>query len=206
MLARDRNAKTMAESERKMRKVVGDSSSGSSSVAGSFEYFECSRYIWWASRQESVTKSDRKFMTKRMALLYIAKRNSDALVTQATALEKSWQELTANARGPYAIEPNRPWDDEFLDLSEDILQEYGSNCCSAVNMLKPETGTVFSFTSRSIDVTDAGDLLAILDAPWAASSEAAEESRKAEDNRTKPLRVTQQSGPVRIMPNGAFAE
>ena len=36
-------------------------------TTGSFEYFECSRYIWWANRQESLTKSDHKFMTKRMA-------------------------------------------------------------------------------------------------------------------------------------------
>ena len=61
-----------------MRKLMGggdgSSSSGSGgATTGSFEYFECSRYIWWANRQESLTKSDRKFMTKRMALLYVAK-------------------------------------------------------------------------------------------------------------------------------------
>ena len=74
----------MAERERKMRKLMGggDGSSsggdGSGGIAttGSFEYFECSRYIWWANRQESLTKSDRKFMTKRMALLYVAKRSA----------------------------------------------------------------------------------------------------------------------------------
>eukprot|EP00320_Phaeocystis_rex_P014978 CAMPEP_0119081278 /NCGR_PEP_ID=MMETSP1178-20130426/116151_1 /TAXON_ID=33656 /ORGANISM="unid sp, Strain CCMP2000" /LENGTH=199 /DNA_ID=CAMNT_0007063953 /DNA_START=22 /DNA_END=621 /DNA_ORIENTATION=+ len=196
------------ERARKMRKLVGESGGSSSSIAttGSFEYFECARYIWWASRQESVTKSDRKFMTRRMALLYIAKRNSDALVTQAAALGKPWSEVTANARGPYAVEPNRPWDDGFLELSDGTLQEYGSNCSSVVNMLKPKTGTLFSFTSRSIDVTDAAGLLAILDMPWAPSSEAEEECRKAEENKMRPLPVTQTSGPIRIMPNGAFAE
>ena len=57
-----------------MRKLMGGgdgSSSGGSggsgiATTGSFEYFECSRYIWWANRQESLTKSDHKFMTKRM--------------------------------------------------------------------------------------------------------------------------------------------
>ena len=198
----------MTERERKIRKLVGDSGGGSSSIAntGSFEYFECSRYIWWASRQESVTKSDRKFMTRRMALLYVAKRNSDALSTQAAALGKQWSEVTASARGPYAVEPNRCWDDAFLELSEAVLQEYGSNCCSVVNMLKPKTGTVFSFVGRSIDVTDAAGLLDLLAAPCAASTEADEECSKAEINKTQPLPVTQKSGPVRIMPNGSFAE
>ena len=200
----------MTERERKIRKLVGEAG-GSNSIATTghieyFEYFECSRYIWWASRQESVTKSDRNFMDKRMALLYIAKRNSDALETQAAALGKAWPDVTANARGPYAVEPNRPWDDEFLELPEAVLQEYGSNCSSVVNMLKPKSGTVFSFTGRSIEVTDAGGLLDILAAPCAASSEAEEECRKAEENKTKPLPVTQKSGPIRIMPNGSFAE
>ena len=202
----------MAERERKMRKLMGggdgSSSSGSGGIAttGSFEYFECSRYIWWANRQESLTKSDRKFMTKRMALLYVAKQNSDALSTQAAALGKSWAEVTATARGPYAVEPNRCWDDAFLDLSDAVLQEYGSNCASVVNMLKPKKGTLFSFTSRSIDVTDAAELLELLAAPCVASTEADEECRKAEINKTQPLPVTQKSGPVRIMPNGSFAE
>ena len=58
----------MTERERKLRKLMGGGD-GSSGIAttGSFEYFECSRYIWWANRQESLTKSDHKFMTKRMA-------------------------------------------------------------------------------------------------------------------------------------------
>lgn len=199
----------MTERERKLRKLMGGGD-GSSGIAttGSFEYFECSRYIWWANRQESLTKSDHKFMTKRMALLYVAKRNSDALSTQAAALGKSWSEVTASARGPYAVEPNRCWDDAFFDLSEAVLQEYGSNCASVVNMLKPKKGTLFSFTSRSIDVTDAAELLDLLApcAACAASTEADEECRKAEINKTQPLPVTQKSGPVRIMPNGSFAE
>ena len=99
-----------------------------------------------------------------MALLYVAKRNSDALSTQAAALGKSWSEVTASARGPYAVEPNRCWDDAFFDLSEAVLQEYGSNCASVVNMLKPKKGTLFSFTSRSIDVTDAAELLDLVGA------------------------------------------
>ena len=76
----------MAERERKMRKLMGGGDGSSSgggggdgsgiATTGSFEYFECSRYIWWANRQESLTKSDRKFMTKRMALLYVAKRSA----------------------------------------------------------------------------------------------------------------------------------
>ena len=104
------------------------------------------------------------------------------------------------------MEPNRCWDDAFLDLSDAVLQEYGSNCASVVNMLKPKKGTLFSFTSRNIDVTSAAELLELLAAPCVASTEADEECRKAEINKTQPLPVTQKSGPVRIMPNGSFAE
>ena len=197
------------EHTRKMRRLVGPAwNDGSSSATlGSFEYYECSRYVWWNARQESLTKADRKFMSRRMALLYIAKRNSDELLSQAMALGKAWAEATSIARGPYAVEPNRPWDDEFLDLPDAVLEEYGSNCCSVVNMLKPKMGTVYSFNSKSIEVTGAAALSDILSAPWAASSEPEQESQRAEENRTKPVRSgTRISGPYRQMPNGAFAE
>lgn len=195
----------MTEHTRKMRKLMGEAwGDGSSSASlGSFDYYECHRYVWWNSRQESLTKSDRKFMSKRMALLYIAKRNSDEVLTQAEVAGKTWADLTSLARGPYAVEPNLPFDDSFLDLPDGVLQEYGANCCSVVNMLKPKMGALYTFTSKSIEVTDAADLEAILSAPWAASSEAQEEAQKAEDARTKPVRS---SGPFRLLPNGAFAE
>ena len=93
----------------KRQKLVGSSSRDASSL-GSFEYFECRRYVWWANRQESRTKLDRSFLERRMALLYLARRNSDELLMQASVLGKTFAELTSCRRGPYAIVPNRPWD------------------------------------------------------------------------------------------------
>ena len=105
------------------------------------EFFECSRYVWWSSRQGSVIKPDRKFVSRRLAMAYLAKRNSDELQAQGAALGKTWSELTANLRGPYAIEPNRPWDESFLELSDSVLEEYGANCGSASSVATPSSRT-----------------------------------------------------------------
>lgn len=167
------------------------------------EFFECSRYVWWSSRQESVTKPDRKFVSRRLAMAYLAKRNSDELQAQGAALGKSWSEITASLRGPYAIEPNRPWDESFLELSDKALEEYGANCGSAINMLKMPTGRLFTMISHPVETTDASELLPILAEPWAESNEAEEECRKAQAAKEK---VVRSSGGVRMLANGQFAE
>ena len=39
---------------------------------------EVSRYVWWDSHDGSIAHVDRTFRTRRMALLYCAKLNSDS--------------------------------------------------------------------------------------------------------------------------------
>jgi len=167
------------------------------------EFFECSRYVWWSSRQGSVIKPDRKFVSRRLAMAYLAKRNSDELQAQGAALGKAWSELTANLRGPYAIEPNRPWDESFLELSDSVLEEYGANCGSAINMLKMPTGRLFTMISHPVETTDVTELLPILAEPWAESNEADEECRKAQAAKAC---VVRNSGGMRMLANGQFAE
>ena len=168
------------------------------------EFHECSRYVWWSSRQESVTKPDRKFVSRRLAMAYLAKRNSDELQASGAALGKTWSELTANLRGPYVITPNRPFDESFLELSDKVLEDYGADCGSAINMLKMPTGRVFTMFSHPVETTDATELLPILAEPWADSNEADEECRKAQAAKQKV--VGKSPGGMRMLANGSFAE
>mmetsp|Transcript_18441 Transcript_18441/g.42301 ORF Transcript_18441/g.42301 Transcript_18441/m.42301 type:complete len:193 (-) Transcript_18441:442-1020(-) len=187
----------------KRQKLVGASSRNASSL-GSFEYFECRRYVWWDNRQESRTKSDRNFLERRMALLYLARRNSDELLTQAAVLGKTFAELSSCCRGPYAIVPDRPWDSGFYELSEAELLNYGTNCASAIHKLKPASGTVYSFVGHPVETTDLDELLALLDAPWSASTEPEEERRKAQEVREGANK--NRAGPWRRLADGQFAE
>lgn len=107
-------------------------------------------------------EEDRKFATKRMALLYVAKMNSDSVLAYMAESGKRWTDLCPSV-GPYAVTPNRPFSPErFLELSDDILEEYGSGVGNALNRHKAPEGTIYRYRAVSINVTDADELHQLL--------------------------------------------
>jgi len=66
----------------KIRKIVGCDQGG--------HMYECSRYVWWDKRAHCFTEQDRKFSSKRMALLYLAKMNSASLEDFLKETGKQW--------------------------------------------------------------------------------------------------------------------
>ena len=94
------------------------------------KFFECSRYTWWNHRQcQTSLLPDRKFSTRRLAALYVAKQNSDELSIAAREAGKTWEELVPSD-GVYAVRPHAPFRasavDDFLELSDDELELYGN--------------------------------------------------------------------------------
>lgn len=72
-----------------------------------------------------------------MALLYIAKRNSEELAAYARQANVAWQSLFAS-EGVHALEPNNQFEleDEFLSMSDDDLQEWSDCVCNAFSRFK----------------------------------------------------------------------
>lgn len=108
------------------------------------------------------TEPDRKFPTKRMALLYIAKMNSDSVEKYAGSLGKQWTDVCKDS-GRYAISPNRPFDaDEFLELSDDELEKYGQDVGILLHVHKAPEGILYKYTPVSLATMSVNDLAALL--------------------------------------------
>ena len=120
--------------------------------------FETSRYIWWNRRQGTCTEADRRFKTRRSALLYLAKRNSDSLVAFGGRCGQSFEALTAGI----GLAPSTPFNLTFLDLDDATLERYGAAVANAFNVHKAAEGTVFSLTVRNIETAGTDELLDIL--------------------------------------------
>merc|ERR1719174_2539042 len=114
--------------ESKRRKLVGgDKNDGC--------MYECSQFVWRNRREFMETLADNKFATKRMALLYVAKMNSKSVQKFAADSGKQWTDLCKDS-GKYAISPNTPFDDRFLDLSDDELEKYAADVGTILHVHK----------------------------------------------------------------------
>lgn len=103
-----------------------------------------------------------KFPTKRMALLYIAKMNSESVLKYIAESGKKWPDLCKSS-GVYAVSPNIPFDmDLFLELSDEQLDTYGAEVGNALNVHKAPQGTIFSCKPVSLTCVAAEELMDIL--------------------------------------------
>jgi len=126
------------------------------------EMYECSRYVWLKKRQEAWTEPDRKFADKRMALLYVAKMNSDSLRRFAATSGKQWSDLCSSS-GAYAVSPNAPFElERFLEFSDEDLQAYAKAVGNVLNVRKAPEGAIYSFKPVSLGTVGVDELLNIL--------------------------------------------
>lgn|ERR1719393_973348 len=139
--------------EAKRRKI-----SAASDADEKFMY-ECTRYVWKKKRQESHTELDRKFSTKRMALLYVAKMNCDSVLEYMQKAGKAWSEL----RGFEYLRPNKPFDiDSFLDMPDDALEDYGRDVGNTLNIHKAAEGTLYQMKAVSIDTVSVDEFVELM--------------------------------------------
>jgi len=96
-----------------------------------------------------------------MALLYVAKMNSDSFGTYCADVGKQWSELCTGVY-PTPLDPNRPFDASFLDLSDEALEAYGHNLALVFAIHKAQRGTVYNFAPRKIATTSARELAQLL--------------------------------------------
>ena len=106
---------------------------------------DVSRYVWWDSHEGSSTSGDRTFPTRRMALLYVAKRNSEEFASFIEASGKSWTNFFVS-EGPYALSPNAPFElATFADLSDEAIEAYANGVCDAFSRHKVERGVSYRY-------------------------------------------------------------
>ena len=125
--------------------------------------------MWWNNWQSSDLEDDRKFATRRMALLYVAKMNSDSFCAHLQAAGSAWEQLSAG-EGQHTLDPNRPFDSGFLDLSDAILDAYGRGIALLFAVHKTQRGTVYECAPRRIVTTSVRELASLLEAPTAVPS------------------------------------
>lgn len=124
--------------------------------------YECSRYVWREKREKSSIESDRKFSSKRMALLYVAKMNSDSLQRYLEESGKNWFDL-CRSTGVHALHPNMPFDvAPFLELSDDELEKYGAGVGTIMTVHKAPQGTIYRFRAVPLATMAVEELLSIL--------------------------------------------
>ena len=135
---------------------------------------DVTRYTWWSSHEGSSTQGDRRFSSKRMALMYVAKRNSEELEQALQLMQppKTWHDIFPEPAGGsssdipnwYALRPNAPFAlvDDFLDLPDAGLVEYCDTMANAFSRLKVPKGTTFRYAPRDSGLVEADELLTIL--------------------------------------------
>jgi len=139
----------------KMRKVIGSDQGG--------HMYECHQYVWTEKRAKCATRLDRKFASKRMALLYIAKMNSASLQTYLAESGKQWGDLCKDT-GIHAVRPNRPFDLEaFLDLPDEDLELYAQAVGGALTVHKAPQGSIYRYSAVPLATTDVQELVSILE-------------------------------------------
>mmetsp|Transcript_40395 Transcript_40395/g.73071 ORF Transcript_40395/g.73071 Transcript_40395/m.73071 type:complete len:144 (-) Transcript_40395:41-472(-) len=135
--------------EAKRRKLAGSEEENGN-------IYTCSKYVWWNRRQGTRVDKDRNMPTKRMALLYIAKKNSDSLVKHASEIGKAWPEL---CKGRYAPTPNCPFDlSKFMELSDDELETYSNDLKNVFNALKVPEGESYSCQPMRLELMSVEEL------------------------------------------------
>jgi len=141
----------------KLRKVGGSAESDG-------YMYECSRYVWRNKRSVCYTEPDRKFSSKRMALLYIAKMNSDSVTTWLGESNQKWESVSSD-KGVHALTPNMPFElDRFLELPDDVLQQYGKDVGNILNVRKASQGTIYRHQPVALATTNLNELCQILSA------------------------------------------
>merc|ERR1712178_290250 len=140
--------------ESKRRKLIGsDHNDGC--------MYECSRFTWRNRREFMETTADNKFATKRMALLYVAKMNSNSVQTFAASSGRQWDDLCKDS-GKYAITPNAPFDERFLDLPDEILEKYAEDVGTILHVFKAPEGSTYRYKAASLNTISADDLAKLL--------------------------------------------
>jgi len=141
----------------KLRKVVG-------STERDGYMYECSRYAWREKRSVCFTEGDRKFSSKRMALLYIAKKNSDAVRAWLEEAGRSWDSACSD-KGVHALSPNAPFDlEHFLEMPDEVLERYGRDVGNVLNVHKAPQGNIYRFQAVDLATTKVDELCQILSA------------------------------------------
>merc|ERR1711879_342457 len=124
--------------------------------------YECSRFVWRSRREFMATEPDNKFATKRMALLYIAKKNSDSVAKYAASIGKQWTDLCRDV-GTYAISPNRPFEvASFLELSDDDLEKYAQDVGTILHVHKAPQGIIYRYKPVSLGTMNVDELAEVL--------------------------------------------
>ena len=104
-----------------------------------------------------------------MALLYVAKMNSDSFCSHLQVAGSDWEQLSPG-EGQHALHPNRPFDRGFLDLSDAVLEAYGRGIALLFAVHKTQCGTVYECAPRKIATTSVRELDLLLCAPTAVPS------------------------------------
>ena len=121
---------------------------------------EVSSYTWWLKHEGSTHQRDRCFATKRMALLYICKRNSEVLQQYAESNGKPWRSLFSESHG---LLHNGPFDlRSFIALSDDQLKVHADSLASAFYRFKVEQGVLYRYTPQPRTYVTEDELLCIL--------------------------------------------
>ena len=126
---------------------------------------EVTCYRWRGFHEGSATCVEKAFASKRQALLYVAKRNSECLQAHLTesSSDKPWEKLFGAAGSPYALSPNAPFIlSSFVDLDDDAIEAYANGVCDAFSRHKVEKGAKYRYAPRKTDVMQEEQLLKVL--------------------------------------------
>lgn len=106
---------------------------------------EVKSYTWYDKHECSSTQTEHCFQTKRMALLFVAKRNSEQIEAWIDSSGSTWEQIFTGT-GVYALYPNQPFDvRSFCELTDQVLEEYGNTVCNAFAKHKILRGTTFRY-------------------------------------------------------------
>merc|ERR1712060_673185 len=103
-----------------------------------------------------------KFASKRMALLYVSKMNSDTLQAYLKEIDRSWDDFCP-ASGMHALSPNTPFLlDRFLELSDDALEQYGVGVGNIMTVRKIPQGSICRYTAVPLATVDEDEFWSLL--------------------------------------------
>ena len=101
-------------------------------------------------------------MTRRMALLYCAKLNSDAFKGFVNESGKAWATFFTDA-GSYSLQPNQPFElDTFVRLPDDVIRDYCDNVCNAFSRHKVRKGVTYRYAPREMHVVQFDEMMDLL--------------------------------------------
>ena len=140
---------------------------------------EVTSYTWWDKHDCQSSSADMVFETKRMALLYICKRNCESLIQWQESVGKTWDACFTES-GAYSLTPSGPFEVKAMcELSDDALQEYADTLCNAFARFKAKSGTTFRYAPKDSHECDEEALLKILKRDRPTKEEMAHSKRQA---------------------------